>query len=143
MEESRTHPSQLRTTDTACTWGNRRHHRSTSPRCEERSDESEPLKPVKTTRIKDLMEMVRKRIDKDKSQPRGGPGSSIMRISDFTHSEITSHRFSKKFVIPSFDRYTGITEHYTRVTDPVQHLHAYLVTMALHPMMISSCVRYF
>jgi len=36
-----------------------------------------------------------------------------------------SYRFPKKFVVPSFDCYT-------RETDPVQHLRAYQVRMAVH-----------
>ena len=70
--------------------------------------------------------MVKKRIDEDKSHSRDGPGSSILRISDFPLSEeIISHRFSKKFAIPIFD-------YYTEATDPVQHLWAYQVKMAVH-----------
>ena len=83
-------------------------------------------KPTKAAHIEDLMEIVRKRIQEDKSQSRGGPGSSILNISDFSLSEdIMSYRFSKKFMILIFD-------YYTEVTDPVQHLLAYQLKMAVH-----------
>ena len=77
-------------------------------------------------RIKNLMEMVRKRIHEDTPQSHGGPGSFILGNSDSPLSKkITSHRSLKKFVIPSFDCYTG-------VTDPFKHLRAYQVKMVVH-----------
>ena len=101
-KESRTHLSQPRAVKTACIGSNRRRRRSAYPCHKELSDESEPYKPMKTPRTEDLMEMVRKRIKEDTPQPHSGPGSSIMRISGFSLSEeITSYRFTKKFVIPS------------------------------------------
>ena len=66
-DESRTHPSQPRATDTACIGGQPKASRSAFSRCEERSDESEPHKPTETPRIEDPVEMVMKRIDEDKS----------------------------------------------------------------------------
>ena len=123
MEES--HPSPC-ATNTAYTGDSYRHHRFSFPRHEEHSDESEPPKPVKMACIEDLVEMVRKGIHEDTSQPRGGPGRSILRIFDYPLSEeITSHWFPKKFVIPNFDCCTG-------VTDPVKHLRVYQVKMTVH-----------
>jgi len=52
-KESRMHPLQPRTTDTTCTRGSQRHHRSTSHAM--RNDESEPHKLTKTPRIEDLV----------------------------------------------------------------------------------------
>ena len=124
-EESHAHLSQPRMTDTVCTGGSRRHRKYASPHRKERSDESEPPKPMKTPRIEDLVEMVRKRIH-DIPQSRNGSGSSILRISDSPLlDKITSHRFSKKFVIPSFDCYT-------RVINLVHHIRAYQVKIVVH-----------
>jgi len=73
------------------------------------------------------MEIVRKWIHEDTPQSRGSQGSFALRIFNSPLSEeITSHRFLKKFVIPSF-------KCYTRVTDPVQHIQAYQLKMAVHP----------
>ena len=83
----------------------------------------------------EMVEMVKKRIDEDKPHSRGGPGSSILRISNSLLSEeIMSHQFSKKFIILSFDYYTG-------VIDLVQHLRAFQVKKVVHPTMTSSCVE--
>ena len=49
-----------------------------------------------------------------------------IRIFDSLLSEkIMSYKFSKKFEIPNFECYTG-------VTDPVQHLRTYEVKMVVH-----------
>jgi len=94
-------------------------HRSVSPHRDENSDESEPPRLAKIPCIEDLVEMIRKQIYEDKPQSRGNQGSSILRISDFSLSKkIISYKFPKKFVIPNFGCYIG-------VTDPIQHLRAY------------------
>jgi len=64
-KESCTYPLRSRTANTAYAGGSRRRHRSVSPHHEECSDESEPSKLTKTSRVKDLVEMVRKRIHED------------------------------------------------------------------------------
>ena len=116
-EESHAHPLQPHATNTDCTGGSQRHPRSACRCHEECFDESETPKLTKASHVEDLVEMVRKRIQEDKPQSRGGLGSFILQISDSPLSDkIMSHHFSKKFVIPSFDYYTG-------VTDPVQHYH--------------------
>ena len=62
-EKSRTHHSQPHAMDATCSGGNRIH----VPTLRERSDESKIHKFTKTSHIEDLVEMVRKRIDEDKS----------------------------------------------------------------------------
>ena len=69
--------------------------------------------------------MVKKQIQEDKSQSLDGPGSILRMCDSSLLEEIISHCFLKKFVISSFDCYTG-------VTDLVQHLRAYQVKMVIH-----------
>ena len=120
-EESRPQPSQPNATNTACTGGSQRRHRSAPPNPKERFDESELPKSAKTPHVEDLEEMVRKQIGEDKPHPHNGPGSFLLRIFDSPLLEkIMSHRFPNKFIISSFDCYT-------RATDPIHHLRAYQV----------------
>jgi len=124
-EESCTHPSQLHATNTVGTWGSQRRRRFVSSHLEEHFDGTESPISKKTPRIEDLVEMVRKWIDEDKSHFSGGPRSLILRIYDSPLLEkIMSHGF-KEVCDTEFHCYT-------EATGPIQHLRTYQVKITVH-----------
>jgi len=70
---------------------------------------------MKVPRIEDSDEIVRKQIEEASQQLRNEAGPLGLRTSYSLLEGNTSHRFRKKFVMSSFEYYSG-------ATDPIQHL---------------------
>ena len=125
-EGSRTPPSPpgtARATRTESSW---RRNRTHSPSDNQHSENSGSYKAPKVSCIEGIEEIIRKRIE-DASQHfrKEAEPCGLRTFDSLLSEEITSHRFLKKFVMPSFECYAG-------AIDPIQHLCQYQDNMVVH-----------
>ena len=81
---------------------------------------------MKIPRVKDIEKIVRKQVERavqlhqKDTKPYG-----LAILNSPLSEEISSHHFRKKFMMPSF-------EHYSGATNPIQHLRQYQDKMVVH-----------
>ena len=108
--------SPTRTQEFVHSTGNSRRIRSKTYKDEEDFEDTWHSRTPKFPRIEDIADLVQEQLNQGSQQFSKGIKYSRLRPTDSPLSrEITSLRFPKKFIMPSFDHYSG--------TSDLLHLH--------------------